>query len=114
MTHCDERLAIQRGAPSQSLLFDDTPRYLYNGRALGDYAHRDAVFQAYFNVALIISDHGPDALDAGTPIAIWNWPGRKGVWGAYRKHRPTLVPHLSGERQRWHRLASPRQRQGYQ
>lgn len=68
MTGYDEWLAIQRGAaPVSSLAFDPTPRYIYNGRALGQYVHLDALFQAYFNAALIISTFGPDALDRNNP-----------------------------------------------
>lgn len=68
MTGYDDWLAIQRGAaPQASIDFDSTPRYIYNGRALGEYVHVDALFQAYFNAALIILTFGPDALDRNNP-----------------------------------------------
>jgi hypothetical protein len=68
MTDYEEWLAIQRGAaPARQLAFDPIPRYLYNGRALGEYVHKDALFQAYFNAAMIINSFGPDALDQDNP-----------------------------------------------
>ncbi len=63
-----EWLAIQRGAaPVTSIAFDPTPRYIYDGRALGEYVHVDVLFQAYFNAAMIIAGFGPDALDPSNP-----------------------------------------------
>lgn len=68
MTDYSEWLAIQRGAaPTRQLAFDPTPRYLYNGRALSEYVHKDALFQAYFNAAMIINSFGSDALDRNNP-----------------------------------------------
>lgn len=68
MTDYDEWLAIQRGAaPGASIDFDPTPRYLHDGRSLGQYVHVDVLFQAYFNTALIVSRYGPDALDRDNP-----------------------------------------------
>jgi hypothetical protein len=68
MTGYGEWLAIQRGrAPAASVQFDPTPRYLYNGRGLGEYVHVDVLFQAYFNAALSLSRFGPDAFDLNNP-----------------------------------------------
>jgi hypothetical protein len=68
MTDYDEWLAIQRGAaPVDSLVFDPTPRHLYDGRSVGQYVHVDALFQAFLNAALIVSRYGPDALDRENP-----------------------------------------------
>lgn len=68
MTSYSDWLAIQRGAaPVSSLGFDPTPRYIYQGRALGEYVHVDVLFQAYFNAAMIISSFGADALDRNNP-----------------------------------------------
>jgi len=68
MTDYDEWLAIQRGAaPLASLDLDPTPRYLHDGRSLGQYVHLDVLFQAFFNAALIVSGYGPDALDRDNP-----------------------------------------------
>jgi len=68
MTDYGEWLAIQRGADSRSeVVFDNTPRYLHNGRAVSAYVQKDTLFQAFFNAALIIDRFGPDALDASNP-----------------------------------------------
>jgi hypothetical protein len=68
MSGYDEWLAIQRGAASaSSIRFDRKPRYIYNGRGLGEYVHGDVLFQAYFNAAMSLSRFGPDALDRNNP-----------------------------------------------
>jgi hypothetical protein len=68
MTGYDEWLAIQRGAaPVSPLAFDPTPRYVYNGRSLGEYVHVDVLFQAYFNAAMSLSRYGSDAFDRNNP-----------------------------------------------
>jgi hypothetical protein len=68
MTSYSDWLAIQRGAaPVSSIGFDPTPRYIYDGRALGQYVHLDVLFQAYFNAAMIIAALGADALDRNNP-----------------------------------------------
>jgi hypothetical protein len=68
MTDYSDWLAIQRGAaPASSIAVDPTPRYIYNGRALGQYVHLDVLFQAYFNAAMMIAAFGPDALDRNNP-----------------------------------------------
>jgi membrane-associated phospholipid phosphatase len=55
MTSYAEWLSIQRGNnPSASLSFDATPRYIRNGRDLGEWVHIDVLFQAYFNAMLIL------------------------------------------------------------
>ncbi len=84
MTDYYEWLAIQRGAlPTASIAFDPKPRYIYNGRALGEYVHKDAVFQAYFNAALIIQGlDDPDALDVNSPYPDSNTQGGFVTFGA--------------------------------
>lgn len=68
MTDYDEWLAIQRGAaPRSTLSFDPDRRYIYNGRALGEYVHQDVHFQAFFNAALIIEGFGANAQDPANP-----------------------------------------------
>jgi membrane-associated phospholipid phosphatase len=55
MTDHDEWLAIEAGGvPPVQLAFDPSPRCLRNGRDLGEYVHRDFVYQAYLDAALII------------------------------------------------------------
>lgn len=55
MTRYDEWLAIQRGSnPSSPQYFDQTPRYIRNGRDLSQWVHIDVLFQAYFQAMLIL------------------------------------------------------------
>lgn len=59
---------VQRGAdPLESLVFENNQKYIFNNRCLGEYVHRDVLFQAYFNAALILLSLGPGALDANNP-----------------------------------------------
>jgi hypothetical protein len=68
ITDYDEWLAIQRGAaPIRSIAFDSEPRYIYNGRGLGQYVGTDVSFQAFLNAALIINGIGPSCLDPNNP-----------------------------------------------
>ncbi|MEM7218776.1 MAG: vanadium-dependent haloperoxidase [Pseudomonadota bacterium] len=61
-------LNVQRGgAPAENLVFDSTPRYIYNNRALGEYVHSDVLYQAYLNACLILLSKGPGAIDPGNP-----------------------------------------------
>lgn len=64
MTGAAEWIAIQRGsAPGASINFDAQRRYIYNARALGEYVHGDALFQAYLFAAAIALGFGSAALD---------------------------------------------------
>ncbi|MEO1311219.1 MAG: vanadium-dependent haloperoxidase [Pseudomonadota bacterium] len=65
MTDYDEWLAVQRGGVLGSL-FKADPRYIYNGRSLGEYVHVDVLFQAYFNAGLILLGLGA-GLDTNNP-----------------------------------------------
>jgi membrane-associated phospholipid phosphatase len=47
-------LAVQNGASTEGNQFDQTPRYIRNGRDLGEYVHRDFSYQAFINAALIL------------------------------------------------------------
>ena len=68
MTEYTEWLNIQRGAlPTAAAIFEATPRYINNMRAMGEYVHRDVAFQAFFNAAMIMTGFGPDALDPANP-----------------------------------------------
>jgi hypothetical protein len=60
MTGYDAWLAIQNGSLSGVNRFDAVPRYLRNGRDLGEYVHRDFTYQSFLGACLI-------ALKAGTP-----------------------------------------------
>ena len=68
MTSYSEWLNIQNGAnPSGNLIFDQTTRYLRNGRDLGEYVHTDYSFQAYLHAALILLEYGDAALNVSNP-----------------------------------------------
>jgi hypothetical protein len=68
MTGYAEWLAIQNGvAPTRRITFDAAPRYIRNGRDLGEYVHIDYSYQAYLNAALILNSFGAGALDAANP-----------------------------------------------
>ncbi len=69
MTAYPEWLNIQRGFPPARVnRLDPTPRYLRNGRDVGEYVHRDFTYQAYLNACLILlAMHAP--LKATNPYA---------------------------------------------
>ncbi len=59
MTDFDGWLAIQNGALAGVNQFDASPRFVRNGRDLGEYVHRDFTYQSFLSACLI-------ALKAGT------------------------------------------------
>lgn len=67
MTSAGECLAVQNGiAPTRALVLD-APHYMQNGRALGEYVHKDFSYQAFLNAALIALGYGGAALDDANP-----------------------------------------------
>jgi membrane-associated phospholipid phosphatase len=66
MTNYFEWLAVQDGAQRGSYPLDPTPRYIRNGRDLGEWVHIDVLFQAYFNAFLILASLGAP-VDADNP-----------------------------------------------
>lgn len=61
-------LKIQNGMPPTTAnKFDPTPRYLRNGRDLGEFVHRDFTYQAFLNACLILLSFGRAALDSTSP-----------------------------------------------
>ncbi len=70
LTSYNDWLNNQRGsAPTTSNSFDPTPRYLRNGRDLGEYVHRDFTYQAFLNAALILLGFGGAANDESNPYS---------------------------------------------
>ncbi len=50
-----EWLQLQRGlSPTRANVLDPTPRYLRNGRDLGEYVHKDFTYQAFLHACLIL------------------------------------------------------------
>lgn len=66
LTRYDDWLAIQNGQLSGVNAFDEAPRFIRNGRDLGEYDHRDFTYQAFLGAALIALKAGTLA-DGGNP-----------------------------------------------
>ncbi|MCY6354528.1 vanadium-dependent haloperoxidase [Clostridium sp. ZS2-4] len=68
MTSYDEWLSIQNGgAPGSSGIFDPKPRYIRNGRDLGEWVHGDFTYQSVLNACLILLSFGDKALCLENP-----------------------------------------------
>lgn len=68
MTDYTEWLRCQSGAlTSTTNKWDSQPRYLRNGRDLGEYVHQDFSYQAFLNAALILNSFGRPALSKTNP-----------------------------------------------
>lgn len=67
MKSYDEWLKIQNGSPGVSPLTDNTPRYIRNGRDLGEFVHHDFSFQCPLSACLILLSYGKEALDPANP-----------------------------------------------
>jgi len=75
-------LAAQNGRPaSTEARFDPTPRYIRNGRDLGEWSHRDFSYQGPLVACLILLEYvgryGPQVLAAANPYR--NHPTQTGV-----------------------------------
>lgn len=67
MTDFNSWLSIQNGAaPQTGDIFDPTPRYIRNGRDIGQWVHVDVLFQGYFQAFLVMAGLGVPA-DSGNP-----------------------------------------------
>ena len=66
MTDFDTWLAVQRGVAQPSNTFDPVPRYMRNGRDIGQWVHIDVLFQAYFQAFLVLAGAGAP-FDDGNP-----------------------------------------------
>lgn len=68
MTLYNEWLNIQNGMePSSVLILDPVPRYIRNGRALGEYVHQDTSVQAVMTACLILLGFGIEAMSITNP-----------------------------------------------
>jgi hypothetical protein len=67
LTSYDKWLAIQNGTSSSPVQTDPIPRYIRNGRDLGEYVHHDFSFQGPLSACLILLGYGPEALDTDNP-----------------------------------------------
>ncbi len=59
-------LDVQNGNLPESNIYEETPRYISNGRGLGEYVHQDYPGQAFVNAALIMLNKGT-AFDHSNP-----------------------------------------------
>jgi hypothetical protein len=61
-------LDLQNGVPALSAeRFEDVPTYIHNGRALGEFVHRNFPYQTALIAALILLGYGDEALDDANP-----------------------------------------------
>nr|WP_319023207.1 vanadium-dependent haloperoxidase [Tepidibacter hydrothermalis] len=68
MTSYEEWLNIQNGGTPSSLIeFDPKPRYIRNGRDLGEWVHGDFTYQCALNACLILLSFGEKALCPENP-----------------------------------------------
>jgi hypothetical protein len=68
MTLYEEWLNIQNGvSPAAPNKFDSTPRYIRNGRDLGEWVHRDFSYQGVLAACLILLSFGKKALAPTNP-----------------------------------------------
>lgn len=66
MTDFNTWLAVQRGVAQGPDAFDPVPRYMRNGRDIGQWVHVDVLFQAYFQAFLVLAGAGAP-FDDGNP-----------------------------------------------
>jgi hypothetical protein len=66
MTDFATWLAVQRGIAQPSNTFDPVPRYMRNGRDIGQWVHIDVLFQGYFHAFLVLAGAGAP-FDEGNP-----------------------------------------------
>ena len=93
MTDFNSWLAVQNGvAPTQTDIFDPTPRYMRNGRDIGQWVHIDVLFQAYFQAFLVLKGIGAP-YDQGNPYRNSATQIGFGTFGA--PHAATLLCEVS-------------------
>jgi hypothetical protein len=87
-------LAIQNGvAPGDVDLFDPIPRYIRNGRDIGQWVHVDVLFQGYLQAFLIMANTLGVPFDAGNPYANSETQAGFGTFGG--PHIATLLCEVS-------------------
>src|SRR5215217_5668061 len=92
MTDFDTWLAVQRGIAQGPNAFDPVPRYIRNGRDLGQWVHIDVLFQAYFQAFLVLAGAGAP-VDDGNPYT--NNPSQIGFGTFGGPHIATLLCEVS-------------------
>jgi hypothetical protein len=92
MTDFDTWLAVQRGIAQAPDALDPVPRYMRNGRDIGQWVHIDVLFQAYFHAFLVLAGAGAP-LDDGNPYN--NNPSQTGFGTFGGPHIATLLCEVS-------------------
>ncbi len=92
MTDFNTWLAVQRGVAQGPDAFDPVPRYMRNGRDIGQWVHIDVLFQAYFHAFLILAGAGAP-FDDGNPYN--NNPTQFGFGTFGAPHIATLLCEVS-------------------
>jgi len=69
LTSFDDWLDIQNGALAAADAFDDTPRYVRNGRDLAQWVHMDVLFESMLNAGVILAGYNAP-VDLGNPYSI--------------------------------------------
>jgi len=92
MTDFNTWLAVQRGIAQGPDAFDPVPRYMRNGRDIGQWVHIDVLFQAYFHAFLILAGAGAP-FDDGNPYN--NSPNQIGFGTFGGPHIATILCEVS-------------------
>ena len=92
MTDFNTWLAVQRGIVQGANAFDPVPRYMRNGRDIGQWVHVDVLFQAYFQAFLALAGAGAP-FDDGNPYN--NNPSQFGFGTFGGPHIATLLCEVS-------------------
>jgi hypothetical protein len=92
MTDFNTWLAVQRGVAQGPDAFDPVPRYMRNGRDIGQWVHIDVLFQAYFQAFLVLAGAGAP-FDDGNPYN--NNPTQFGFGTFGGPHIATLLCEVS-------------------
>jgi hypothetical protein len=92
MTDFNTWLAVQRGIAQGPDAFDPVPRYIRDGRDIGQWVHIDVLFQAYFHAFLILAGAGAP-FDDGNPYN--NNPTQIGFGTFGGPHLATLLCEVS-------------------
>jgi len=88
MTDFNTWLAVQRGIAQGPDAFDPVPRYIRDGRDMGQWVHIDVLFQAYFQAFLVLANSGAP-FDDGNPYN--NSPNQIGFGTFGGPHIATLL-----------------------
>lgn len=82
LTQYQAWLDVQNGVATRlENQFEAAPRYIRNSRDLGEWVHRDFLYQAYLHAALILLSFGSEAWDERHPYAKLKTQAPRGTFG---------------------------------